>query len=260
VPRPLAVPPAPLSEPRLDLTAVDAFDDLPDDARERFAVAAVVTDLAQDEEVGHFALAYVLAGEVDASATMVDAPAVRYAAGTVLRSRGTIEDQVPLRLICASEFAKVAVWGEAEVEAAFKACPWVEEDLRALADRAQALAGVTVGPLGERLDRNLRDEVMDRLDLKVLLPGEMLVEQGKPVPGLLVVGAGHLDLFDGEAQVTQLCRAGDFVFADAVLHAGPAPFTARAGKGGALIMMASRLIAQELLVTCPPLLELFAGM
>jgi hypothetical protein len=33
----------------------------------------------------------------------------------------------------------------------------------------------------------------------------------------------------------------------------------RAAKGGALILYADRGVAQELLVTCPPLLEIFAG-
>ncbi len=243
----------------VDLSAVEAFADLPDDARESFALAAKVSDLARDEEVRHFALAYVMDGEVDATAQMVDAPAVSFKAGSVLRSRGSIDDHLELRLICASETASVAVWLEEDVAPAFKSCPWVEEDLRAAANRAQALCGVTVGPLGERLDRSLRDQVMDRLTLRVLTPGEVVVEKGKPVPGLVVVGVGGLELVDGVV-VKETLGSGDFLFADAVLHSGPAPLTARSGKGGAIVMIASRGIAQELLVTCPPLLELFAGM
>ena len=183
----------------------------------------------------------------------------RLRGGSVLRSRGSIEDQVSLRLICASDTASVAVWGEDAVAAAFKSCPWVEEDLRAAANRAQALAGVTVGPLGERLDRSLRDLVMNRLDLHVYAPGDVIVAKGKPVPGLVVVGVGDVELADGDT-VKQTLGSGDFLFADAVLGGGAAPLTARAGKGGALLMSASRAVAQELLVTCPPLLELFAGM
>jgi hypothetical protein len=34
----------------------------------------------------------------------------------------------------------------------------------------------------------------------------------------------------------------------------------RASRGGALVLLAERGVAQELLVTCPPLLEIFAGM
>jgi hypothetical protein len=254
VPRPIAS-----AEGGIDLSAVEALSDLPDDARADFARAAKITDLAQDEEVGGFALAFVVGGEVDVAATMVDAPAVRYGPGSILRGRGSIEDSVPVRLICASERASVASWNDAEVADAFRACPWVENDLRAAADRSQALAGVTVGPLGERLDRNLRDQVMSRLELKVLAPGDVIVEKGQPVPGLVVVGVGELELADADS-VKQRLGSGEFLFAEAVLGAGPAPLTARAGKGGALAMCASRAVAQELLVTCPPLLELFAGM
>jgi hypothetical protein len=243
----------------LDLSAVEALSDLPDDAREAFARAAKVTMIAREEEVSGFALAYVVAGEVDVSATMVDAPAVRYPAGAILRGRGSIADSIALRLIGASDTAHVATWKDEDVATAFRSCPWVEEDLRAASDRAQALVGVTVGPLGERLDRNLRDEVMSRLELRVLRSGDVVVEKGKPVPGLVIVGVGELELANGET-VEQTLSSGEFLFAEAVLGAGPAPLTARAGKGGALAMCASRAIAQELLVTCPPLLELFAGM
>ena len=41
--------------------------------------------------------------------------------------------------------------------------------------------------------------------------------------------------------------------------AAPAPETVRAAQGGAVILVADRKVAQELLVTCPPLLEIFAG-
>lgn len=243
----------------VDLTTVEAFADLPDDARGAFALAAKVSDLAKDEEVNQWALAYVIEGEVDATATMVDAPAVRFVAGSVLRSRGSIEDYLALRLICASDTASVAVWREDAVASAFKSCPWVEEDLRRAANRSQALAGVTVGPLGERLDRALRDQVTDRLDLRVLAPGEIIVEKGKALPGLVIVGVGGIELCDGDV-VKETLGSGDFLFAEGILGGNKAPLTARAGKGGALTMWASRAIAQELLVTCPPLLELFAGM
>jgi hypothetical protein len=72
----------------VDLTHVEAFGDLPDDARDAFARAAVVQDLAPDQEVSGFALALVLEGAVDLSATIVDACAKRLEAGAVLRKPG----------------------------------------------------------------------------------------------------------------------------------------------------------------------------
>jgi hypothetical protein len=53
---------------------------------------------------------------------------------------------------------------------------------------------------------------------------------------------------------------GDFLFATEVLGGGLAPTTARAGPRGAIVLFGARAVAHELLVTCPPLLEVFAGM
>lgn len=262
-PSPAAVPPSPPTDPelgakKLDLDDVEAFADLPDDAREAFAAAAEVSALGEGEEVSSFALAYILSGSVDVAATMVDAPAARLTAGAVLRSRGTTDDGVPMRLIGVSS-GVVATWSDAEVQDAFRTCPWVEEDLRTAADRLQTLVGVTIGPLGERLDASIREQIIGRLTMRTLVAGEVVVTAGQPVPGLLLVGVGQLELVDGE-NVAGSVGSGEFLFPGEVLGAGAAPRTARAGAGGALILFGDRMIAQELLVTCPPLLEVFAGM
>jgi hypothetical protein len=244
----------------VDLGGVDALSDLPDDARREFERAAEVHDLALDEEVSGFALAVVLGGVVDLSATIVDTPAMRVQVGKAIRSRGTIGHTAPIRLVAASDAVRVATWGERAVEAAFRTCPWVEDDLRAAGDRLQALVGATMGPLGERMDPVLREEIANKLTLRVLAEHEIFAVRGKPIPGLLVVGAGELELVkeDGTPE-GGLLHAGDFLFPNEILMAGPAPNTVRAARGGALILFADRLAAQELLVTCPPLLEIFAG-
>jgi hypothetical protein len=249
------------SDRGLDLSNVDALSDLPDDAREAFASAAVVVELSRDEEISGFALALILAGVVDLAATIVDTPAQRMEVGEVIRARGTIEHIAPVRLVAASLRAKVATWDEHAVNEAFRTCPWVEGDLRAASDRLQALVGATMGPLGERLDPMLRAQVASKLTLRALSEHEVFAARGKPIPGLLVVGAGELELVgdDGAPDGTVL-RAGDFLFPHEVLLAGVAPSTVRASKGGALVLFADRHAAQELLVTCPPLLEIFAGM
>jgi hypothetical protein len=258
-------PPPPLVKPSapptsgVDLSGVEALADLPDDARDGFAKAATVQRLAREEEVAGFALALVLEGEVDLAATIVDAPAVRLGAGQMVRAKGTIEHVTPVRLVGASQAARVATWDEAAVEAALHACPWVEDELRAAGDRFQAEVGITLGALGERLDQSLRADLTHRLTLRVLAEHEVYATRGKPLPGLLVVGAGELELVDESDQVTgDPLRAGDFVFPTEVLRAAPAPHTVRAAKGGALVLFAERGVAQELLVTCPPLLEIIA--
>jgi hypothetical protein len=248
----------PKAAPKLDLEGVEAFADLPDDARAAFAAAAHVSELGEGEEVSSFALAYIMSGSVDVAATMVDAPAGRLETGAVLRSRGTTDEGVPMRLIGVSS-GVVATWSDAAVEDAFRTCPWVEEDLRTAADRHQTMVGVTIGPLGERLDASIREQIIQKLTMRTLAPGDIVVTAGEQMPGLLLVGVGELELVDGD-KVTGRVGSGEFVFPTEVLGGGDAPYTAKAGAGGALILFGDRRIAQELLVTCPPLLEVFAGM
>ncbi len=250
-------PPEP---PRVDLSRVEALSDLPDDARAAFARAAVVRDLARNEEIGGFALALIVGGSLDVAAMVVDTIARRLETGAIVRSRGTIDHVAPVRLVAASGPARVATWEERAVEEAFRTCPWVEHELRATSDRIHAEVGVTMGPLGKRLDPVLRAGVIAKLSLRVLGELEVFAMRGEPIPGILVVGAGELELVgdDGAPQAVPL-RAGDFLFPNEVLRAAPAPNTVRAAKGGALILMAQRGAAHELLVTCPPLLEIFAG-
>jgi CRP-like cAMP-binding protein len=243
----------------VDLSGVEALSDLPDDARDAFARAAVVRDISNEEEISGFALALILEGSVYLAATIVDTPAERLEPGEVIRARGTIEHVAPIRLVAVEGRARVAVWDERAVEEAFRICPWVEDDLRAAGDRLQALVGVTMGALGERLDPELRAQVASRLTLRALSENEVFASRGKPIPGLLVVGAGELELVREDGAPGALLRAGDFLFPNEVLIAAPAPNTVRATKGGALVLFAERHAAQELLVTCPPLLEIFAG-
>jgi hypothetical protein len=244
----------------VDLSEVEALSDLPDDARAAFADAATVQTLAREDEVSGFALALVLEGSVDLSATIVDAAAQRLDAGAVLRARGTIEPFSPVRLVGASETARVAIWNEHAVTEAFRSCPWVEDELRAAADRQQALVGITMGPLGERLDPSLRADVMNRLQLRTLAEHEVITTRGSATVGLLVVGGGELEFLSEDGTPSgAVLRPGEFLFPNESLRAAPAPSTVRAARGGALVLMAERGVAQELLVTCPPLLEIFAG-
>jgi hypothetical protein len=252
---------APAPAGAVDLSQVEALSDLPDDARIAFANAATVQVLRREDEVSGFALALVLEGSVDVAATIVDAAADRLEAGAVLRSRGTIASVAPVRIVGASEQSRVATWDQAAVTEAFRTCPWVEDELRVAGDRLQALVGITMGPLGERLDPAVRADVASRLRLHTLGQYEVLAVRGGPIPGFLVVGAGELELLgDDGAPNGSVVRPGEFLFPNESLRASPAPRTVRAAKGGALVLLAERGVAQELIVTCPPLLEIFAAM
>ena len=154
---------------------------------------------------------------------------------------------------------EIATWSDDDVARVLASAPSFASKLGELADHIQVRVGVALGPLGERLDFALRTEIVDRLETRHLKEGEVVVGAGKPVPGMIVVGAGSLELVDGTTTMQDV-NPGEFLFADAILGGGLAPHTARAGRGGATILFGGRLLAQELLVTCPPLLELFAGM
>ena len=245
--------------PAIDLSSVEALSDLPDDTRDAFARRAKLHDLDRGDEVTAFALALVVQGPVDVGTTLVDVPGGRVETGAVVRSRGTLETVAPLRLVAAADKVRVATWGEEEVAAAFAGCPWVEDELRASSDLPHALVGVTLGRLGDRLDPGLRAQITSKLALRALAGREVFVQAGAPIPGFLIVGAGELELVSPSGAPTgAVLRPGAFLFPSEVLRAAPAPSTVRASAAGALVLMCDRRVAQELLVTCPPLLEIFA--
>jgi hypothetical protein len=247
-------------ERAVDLSGIDAFADMPADVRERFARSARVVSVPCGGDCADFVLAVVEEGSFDVSSLTGSAAARRVQKLAVVCARGTIAQATPMRLTAVHEAGKLAVWDELTAQELVRSCPWVDDELRAAGDLLQASVGLAMGPLGQRLDPILRAEVASKLKLRALLPEEVLATRGKAVPGLFVVGAGELEL-EGEGSLPPATiRAGEFLFPHEVLQASPAPTTVRAARGGALVLFAERGAAQELLVTCPPLLEIFAGM
>jgi hypothetical protein len=196
-------------------------------------------------------------GMVMVMPTIADAVIGLATEGQTVFSHGNLDQNVSLRAAAGPEGADVAVWQPEQFEEVLQKCPWVADELRSIADRFQALAGASMGLLGERLDDSMRAMVTDRCEVKLLLQGEVVFEQGKPVFGLYVVGAGEIELVrDGSVERT--LGPGELLFPSAVLAHEPAPATARAGKGGALVLYADRMVTHELVVSVPPLLELVA--
>jgi hypothetical protein len=245
----------------ISLAEIKGFEDFPPETQLAMARAARVDELGVEEEVSGFGLALVLHGGVNVMPAIADVACGTAVARDLIYGRGTLTEGVALRLVAMAPETKVAVWDFETIEPPLADCPWVQEELQAVADRYQALAGVSMGPMGERLDDSLRGMVLSRCQLVRLLPGEVLVEKGKPVGGLYIVGAGRIELGSDEANPGSEGELGpgDFLFAMQVLAAGAAPTAARAGATGALLMMADRHAAHELMVSVPPLLELLAG-
>jgi hypothetical protein len=256
-----SVPPAPEEEPQVAdvlLGEVRGLEDVPPEGQAILAHEARIERLGTDEEISSFGLALVVRGGVKVMPAIADLACARAAKGDIVWSEGNLEDGVVLRLVSGEDGTEVAVWDAELLKGIVHDYPWVMEDLKNLADRFQALAGVAMGPMGERLDDSLRAMVSERCEIKRLLPNEILTSKGKPVGGMYIMAAGRLEIMAGDEIESEL-GPGDFLFGPQVLSNGAAPSDARAGKGGALVLFASRSIAHELLLSVPPLLEIFAS-
>jgi hypothetical protein len=254
-----ASPGAPHAAARLeggDLAGLEAFADLPEEMHEELARAARVQDLAAEEEVAGFGVALVLEGEASVCTSIVDTPALHAVARTLVPSRGSLADGMPLRVVAASTGARVAVWDQATIDDALRTCPWVVDELRDAADRLQALAGATIGPLGDLNEERL-GALLDRLGLQVMHEGTTVVLSGHPMPGLIVVGAGTVELIEDDQEAPiGAARPGDLIFAGALLMGQPAPATARAAAGGALLLVGDHRTLRELFEQIPELIPL----
>jgi Cyclic nucleotide-binding domain len=242
------------------LGEVRGLEDLPEEAQVELAARARLQTLAPEEETGAFAIALVVKGWVNIMPTIADAVCARAAQGEVVFTQGTLEEGVLLRVVAGEEDTTLALWDRAAMEKATADCPWVADELRAVADRYQALAGAAMGPLGERLDDALRAQITDRCEVRALLPREFVFSTGQPVAGIHIVGAGRIEVIEGDSDaVADELGPGDILFSNQVMASAPAPATARAGKDGALLLCADRHVAHELMVSVPPLLELLAS-
>ena len=260
-PPPASTPAEPESDPCIGdvvLGEVRGLEDLPPEGQASLVRQARIETLNTDEEVSAFGLALVVRGKVAVMPTIADVSCARAIKGEIVWSQGNLEEGVALRLVAVENATEVAVWDASVLNAEVRDLPWVVDDLKVLADRFQALAGVSMGPIGERLDDALRTMVTDRCEVKRMLPGEELVAKGKPVGGMFIIAAGRIEIVDGDVVHSEV-GPGDFLFAAQVLSGGSAPHSARAGKGGALALFAGRHVAHELLLSVPPLLEIFAS-
>lgn len=247
-----------------DLAEIDAFADLSEEMQEDLVRIAHVDVLGADEEVAGFGAALMLEGTASVCTTIVDTPIHHAKARTLVTSRGTLAEGVPLRVVAGSRGARVAVWDQKTIDEALQSCPWVVEELRAVADRMQACAGATIGPLGDLDEATLRS-MLGRLTLRCLQPDEPLVIKGHPMPGLVVVGGGALEQFKGDGgdegtpRASATARPGDLLFAGALLRDQPAPATARATSGGALLLVGEHSVLRELFEEAPALVAILKG-
>ena len=214
------------------------------------AKTARVVDLAVDEEVSGFGIALLLTGSAVVCATIADVAAVALAEAALAPAFTAYADSPAVRVVATGP-SRVAVWDRDRVEDALKSCPWVMDDLVSRGDRVAALAGATMGPLGD-LDESSRFMALENLTVRALTPGEVLVAASGDVAGLTIVGLGSI--IQGEGEMT--FSSGDVVLAGSVLEGGAAPAEIKAGPQGALVLVATRMKTLELFSTIPSLIEL----
>lgn len=240
------------------LADVRGFAELPVSAHRLLAQAAHIETLSTGEEASFFSVALVLDGWVALMPAIADTTCATAVVGEVVFTEGTLSDGLMLRVVAGQDSVAVATWDAEAIAAATKDFPWIADDLKLLADGFQALAGACLGPLGDRLDDSLRSIVTSRCEIRTLMPGEQMCAAGKPVPGMHIIGGGEIELVDESGRVMNKHGTGEFLFAPQVLAGGVAPYSARAGEKGALVLFAPRMAAHELLVSVPPLLEILA--
>lgn len=239
------------------LDEVDAFVDLSPEMHQRLVSLARIETLAADEEVSSFGAALLLSGDGAVCATIVDAPAFRATPRALVTAHGSLAETIALRVVAGARGATLAVWEQVAIDEALKDCPWVVEELAQRADRIQALAGATMGALGD-VDEASRNLLLDQLTVRVVQPLEEVTAEGASAPGVVVVGAGTIELHAGGAAERSL-RSGDLLFPRSVLEGRPAPRSARAGAGGAILLAGEAKIAHQLLVTAPQLVIALSG-
>ncbi len=241
------------------LSDVRGLCDLPEDSHRLLRQRARVERMGTGEDLSFFSVVLVLEGWVKLMPAIADVTCATAAAGEVVFTQGTLEDGVALRVVAGQNGTTLATWDRQTFESITESCPWVADELRLIADSFQALAGTALGMLGERLDDALREVVTSRCQVLTLLPHEVLVVEGKTVPGMHIVGAGLIEQLDSTGSVVSTVAPGDFLLTAQVLAGGVSPYTVRAASSGALVLFAPRLVAHELLVSVPPLLEILAG-
>lgn len=239
----------------LPLDRAESLSDLPPSVQAALVEAAEVVDLASDEEVSDFGVLLVLAGEIAVCAAINDAPACRFVAGALVPASGSFANGVSTRAVAFAGPARVARWSGEALREVLQSCPWVVDELEERGDRVQARVGATLGPLGD-LDDMSRTATLDGLSLRVFAAGDTVVAKDATGTGIMIIGGGSIEVLGEGAR--EILGCGDPLFAGAALSGSPAPAEAKAGAGGALLLLTDRRGTQTLISTLPTLLEMLS--
>lgn len=236
----------------MPLEDVDPLGDLPHEVQAQLVALAATQQLPAEQALSGFGVALLLEGEAVIAAVGSSAPASRAVRGALIPTEGSIADAAPIRIIAGPDGATVACWDHGALEEALKSCPWVLDEITERAERLNALCGATLGPLGD-IDEISRNQLLDQLEVRVARPGQAVAAPGEPLNGVALVCGGAIELLDENGAAWKRLGPGDLLFARAVLEGRPAPCPARAGPGGALILVGQQGLAQALIQESPEL-------
>ncbi len=243
----------------LSLASVTGLRGLPPETRELLTEVARIEELTPGKRIPVTGAALLISGQAGVCAGESQIAAQYVERGTLVPGRGTLGLATTLSLVGGPSGATVAVWNDAVLDAALKASSWIHEELSNAANHFQAIAGATLGPMGE-ISESVRQNIVERMSVRVVQPQEIIAEQGQKLLFLFVVGAGALELVKGEpARVTGEVSAGDFLFPGIVVRELAAPTTVRGGVHGAVVLVGDQNLARSILTGPSPAIGILNG-
>lgn len=243
----------------LSLSGVAGLRSLPAETRELLTEVARVEELTPGKRIVVTGAVLIITGQAGVCAGESQVAAQYVERGSLVPGRGTLSRATPISLVGGPAGATVAVWNDAVLDTALKGSSWIHEELCTAADNVQAIAGATLGPLGE-LSEAQRLGIVERMSVRVVKPQEIIAEQGAKLGSLYVVGAGALELVKGDpARVTGEVGAGDFLFPGIVVRDLTAPTTVRGGVHGAVVLVGDQALARSILTGPSPAVGILNG-
>ncbi len=242
----------------VELRGVEPFSQLPEDVQRALVRTAIIEDVVPGEARTAFGAVLVVAGEITVCAVNLDVPAKLAPARSFIASQGSLSSGVPMRVVGSSSGATISRWSTDTFDQALEAHPRAAQDCRNASDALQARIGLTLGALSE-VDLATREAMLERLEVRTLEPDEVVTEEDGPMPGLVFVVGGSVEILEGDpAVVVADVRPGDLLFPEALWAGAPAPLRARAASTGALVLIGERKLALDFAESVPVVGELLS--
>ncbi len=254
----IAPPADPIRISNVELRGVEPFSQLPEEVQRSLVRTAIIEDLVPGEARTSFGAVLVIAGEASICAVNLDVPVKVATARSFVASRGSLPEPVPMRILGGLSGTTISRWSAESFDQALSAFPRALQDCRAASDALQARIGLTLGALAE-VDLATREEMLARLDVRVVEPDELITEEDGPMPGLVFVVGGSVEVLEGDpAVVVADVRPGDLLFPEALWAGVAAPLRSRAPASGALLLVGDRKLALDFAENVPIVGELLS--